>query len=381
MSSPSDQIVWKRSKAGQKEMMKETNNHHLHDHHYSSSKCKTEKKKASEATKRHSELVSYRALPEYMKDNEYILDYYRANWPLKAALYSLFRWHNETINVWTIYGVRMVDGNEFDAFTTNLGSPKQIYQVCVDSSLQRSFSVAQAMNVSHNSEDLYLATAALINLTERTPTEMLATASDMLASRWPFFVFLGGSMFCLLTSSTCHLFCCHSHHLNLLLLRFDYAGIAVMIVTSFFPPIFYIFQCNPVWQVVYLTGITTIGIFTVITLLTPSHSSKECRPFRALLFFLMGFSGIVPAIHALIVNWSEPRRFIALAYESAMALSYAVGTLFYVSRIPERWKPGLFDLAGHSHQIFHIFVILGALAHYGAALLFIDWRDTVGCSL
>ncbi|MBA0633132.1 hypothetical protein Godav_001780, partial [Gossypium davidsonii] len=46
-------------------------------------------------------LVSFKELPEYMKDNEFILNYYRANWPLKEALFSIFRWHNETLNVWT----------------------------------------------------------------------------------------------------------------------------------------------------------------------------------------------------------------------------------------------------------------------------------------
>lgn len=46
-------------------------------------------------------LVTYEELPGYMKDNEYILRYYRADWPLKQACRSLFQWHNETINIWT----------------------------------------------------------------------------------------------------------------------------------------------------------------------------------------------------------------------------------------------------------------------------------------
>uniref|UniRef100_A0A0V0H995 Putative ovule protein n=1 Tax=Solanum chacoense TaxID=4108 RepID=A0A0V0H995_SOLCH len=46
-------------------------------------------------------LISYQELPEYMKDNEFILNYYRANWPLKQAFFSIFSWHNETLNVWT----------------------------------------------------------------------------------------------------------------------------------------------------------------------------------------------------------------------------------------------------------------------------------------
>ena len=46
-------------------------------------------------------LLKFEELPEYMKDNEFILNHYRANWPLKQALFSLFQWHNETLNVWT----------------------------------------------------------------------------------------------------------------------------------------------------------------------------------------------------------------------------------------------------------------------------------------
>jgi adiponectin receptor len=57
-----------------------------------------------------------------------------------------------------------------------------------------------------------------------------------------------------------------------------------------------------------------------------------------------------------------------------MGILYATGAVFYVTRIPERWKPGAFDIAGHSHQIFHVFVVLGALAHTTATLVIIDFR-------
>ncbi|PKI79602.1 hypothetical protein CRG98_000077 [Punica granatum] len=234
-------------------------------------------------------------------------------------------------------------------------------------------------NVSYDSKDFNLAsTKNFIDLKHITPEEMKAMTS-LGATRWPFFVFLGGSMFCLLSSSTCHLFSCHSHHLNLLLLRMDYVGITIMIITSFFPPIYYIFLCDPHWQLIYLGGITAMGAFTIATLLSPTLSTGKFRAFRAMLFSSMGFFGIVPAVHACVVNWSNPQRPITLAYESAMALSYLTGTLFYVTRVPERWKPGWFDLAGHSHQIFHVFVIMGALTHYGATLVFLEWRDKVGC--
>lgn len=60
------------------------------------------KKKDEEADgRRKYSLLSYGELPEYMKDNEYILNHYRADWPLREAFFSLFRWHNESLNVWT----------------------------------------------------------------------------------------------------------------------------------------------------------------------------------------------------------------------------------------------------------------------------------------
>lgn len=51
--------------------------------------------------RREYRLVSYEELPEYMKENEFILNHYRSEWPLLHAFLSVFSWHNETINIWT----------------------------------------------------------------------------------------------------------------------------------------------------------------------------------------------------------------------------------------------------------------------------------------
>ncbi|KAL5985699.1 hypothetical protein ACLOJK_027686 [Asimina triloba] len=242
-----------------------------------------------------------------------------------------------------------------------------------DQRARGSFPIYAGAHDSENNSSIFLGQTALTDLE-------ISTISQPATARWPFFIFLAGSMFCLLSSSLCHLLGCQSHRCNLLLVRIDYVGIAVMIVASFFPPIYYIFQCDPHWQFVYLAGITTMGVATTITLLSPLHSSTAAfRAFRAGIFASMGLSGIIPAVHATIANWNEPMRNVTLAYEASMAVAYLVGAVFYVSRIPEKWKPGRFDLAGQSHQIFHVLVVLGALAHYGAVIVFLDWRDRVAC--
>lgn len=46
-------------------------------------------------------LVEYQKLPGYLRDNEYIVGYYRSEWPLKQIFLSIFSIHNETLNVWT----------------------------------------------------------------------------------------------------------------------------------------------------------------------------------------------------------------------------------------------------------------------------------------
>jgi len=199
--------------------------------------------------------------------------------------------------------------------------------------------------------------------------------------RWPRLVFMVGSMACLACSGISHLLACHSQCLNLFFWRLDYAGISIMIVSSFVPPIYYAFLCNPFSRLAYLSIISALGILVILTLLAPALSSPRFRPFRATLFLAMGFSGVVPAVHALVINWEHQACHLALGLEVAMGLAYAIGVGFYVTRVPERWKPGAFDIAGHSHQIFHVFVLVGALTHYAASNVLLDWRDGgAGCT-
>ncbi|KAL8158742.1 hypothetical protein V2J09_000279 [Rumex salicifolius] len=320
----------------------------------------------------------YEEIPEYMKDNEYIVKYYRVEWPLKHALFSLFQWHNETLNAWT----HLIGFLLFLALTivNFVPVPDAVHLF----GILRPFAEELNTNVSSRPTQLFVLTKAFLDLNETNVVTSAHFIGPFLpegtAPRWPFYVFLAGSMFCLFSSAVCHLFSCHSHHVNTLLLRIDFVGITTMIITSFFPPVYYVFLCSPRWQLVYLSGITLFGLLTIAALLTPTLSSGKCRAPRALLFCSMALLGLIPAVHACVVNWGNPKRSITLVYEVAMALSYLTGTAFYVSRVPERFKPGWFDLAGHSHQIFHVFVVLGAVAHYGAALVFLQWRDEVGCS-
>lgn len=47
------------------------------------------------------ELSEFHSLPDYIRDNEYILRHYRSDWPIPESLLSIFSIHNETLNIWT----------------------------------------------------------------------------------------------------------------------------------------------------------------------------------------------------------------------------------------------------------------------------------------
>ena len=81
-----------------------------------------------------------------------------------------------------------------------------------------------ARAAAHRADDAATAAAALLG-------------AHWPAPRWPALVFLAGAMTCLGTSAACHLFGCCAQHVAAAVWRADYAGIVVLIVASFVPPV------------------------------------------------------------------------------------------------------------------------------------------------
>jgi adiponectin receptor len=188
-------------------------------------------------------------------------------------------------------------------------------------------------------------------------------------------------MICLLTSASCHWFCCHCQSTNDVVWKLDYLAIAGLVCTSFFPPVYYAFMCTPHWRNLYLSAIVILSVATGVISLFPKFNHPTYQPLRAGVFSGMALSGIVPCFHKAAFLHPEPIAYRTTACELGMGLIYIAGAVVYAMKVPEKWLPGRFDIIGHSHQILHVLVVVGACLHYNTAWAYLTWREQESCSL
>jgi len=270
-------------------------------------------------------------LKEWQRDNEYILQGYRReqkSWRGCAA--SIFGYlHNETVNIHThLFGAALF-----------------LYFL---STYQR----------THFSEYISI------------------TFMDVAV----FAIFLVSAVFCLFSSAFFHTFNVHSKEVCLRCNAIDYAGIVVLIVGSFFPCIYYGFYCDPHLQTIYLLLIVHAGAGAAFIVLDPEYTKPTHRGARTKVFIALGLSAVIPVSHALIGHgYRKLLHEMGFAWLLLSAFLYISGAVLYAMRIPERLYPGKFDYFFASHQIFHVNVVLAALAHYACVLTaFNHWHSRAG---
>lgn len=63
--------------------------------------------------------------------------------------------------------------------------------------------------------------------------------------------------------------------------RLDYSGIAMLIMGSFVPPLYYGFYCSRVLKIVYMSVICSLGIMCIIVSLWSKFNTPKYRVLRA----------------------------------------------------------------------------------------------------
>ncbi|CAD6890425.1 unnamed protein product [Tilletia controversa] len=180
-----------------------------------------------------------------------------------------------------------------------------------------------------------------------------------------FASFFLGAVICLGFSATFHCCSCHSKRIAASFNKLDYIGIVFMIVGSFLPALHYGFYCHPQLQMHYTTMIVGLGGLAMYAVINPIYATPAYRPMRTAVFISLGLSAVFPVVHACAMyGYGTVSRIMGLSYVIASGAMYIVGACMYAARVPERFAPGRFDLLGASHQLFHVFILFAAFAHY-----------------
>lgn len=160
------------------------------------------------------------------------------------------------------------------------------------------------------------------------------TPNPFFISRWPIFVFLWSAVFCLLCSAIFHLFYPMSGASYKIFLRFDYAGINVLISGSTFPPLYYGMYCNLNLAIFYLGLISAIAVTLFTVSVFEWIHRDENRKIKALLFAGFGMFLLVPAMHMVLNEYvfgtEDKFSFVtSLPFVLGVAASYLSGLYTY----------------------------------------------------
>ena len=176
---------------------------------------------------------------------------------------------------------------------------------------------------------------------------------------WPLIAYLITAMFCLGSSTICHLCFVKSPRIAKIVCNLDYWGIALLFLGSTYPYISYKYACGPYifWRYIFISIIT---LFTIACMVITVKSAFMRPKNRALLFTAFGVSVLIPTVG--LNFWHDPKYTLQpdlVPFSWALPI-YIIGMIIYISKAPEKCsKSGRFDILGSSHQIFHCLVLFG----------------------
>jgi len=155
----------------------------------------------------------------------------------------------------------------------------------------------------------------------------------------------------------------------------DFAGITIIIMGSTTPPMYYGMFCEQLtfWRNLWLGLVYACCLIALSVSLNPKviNDRAESGKILAIAFVIAGLStlpGILFAAFMVEANYSLPVPYMVFILGGAF---YITGAVIYAKNWPEKGNRKTYDIFGNSHNIFHTFVLLGALAcFFGSIRIF-----------
>jgi hemolysin III len=197
---------------------------------------------------------------------------------------------------------------------------------------------------------LFAAVAALAGL-----VILLIIARDSLARQGSLLIY-GVSLVLMLSASATYHLVKGSPRCLAVLRRIDHVAIYLLIAGTYTPICYNLFGGFWKWGMLSLIwALALLGIITkVLFINTP-------RWFTASVYIAMGWLAVLALQEMLAVLPAG-----ALFWLLAGGLAYTMGAVVYITRILD-FVPGVFGF----HEVWHIFVILGAFFHFLVMLLYV----------
>ncbi|KAJ5110238.1 hemolysin-III related protein [Penicillium argentinense] len=174
---------------------------------------------------------------------------------------------------------------------------------------------------------------------------------------------LGSALLCLFLSTMYHTLLNHSSSVSRRCLQLDYVGILGLILGNLASGLHFGFYCAPTLRNVYWSMIACGCATTAVILLSPWFCDEEWRSLRLFSCIAIGLSAVAPISHAGYLWGYDYLLGIGVPYYLLEGVLLLVGCFVFRTRIPESFFPGQFDIWGHSHTLWHIFVVLSIVAH------------------
>ncbi|XP_012276803.1 progestin and adipoQ receptor family member 3 [Orussus abietinus] len=269
-------------------------------------------------------LLPYQDAPEYLQFNPYIRNGYRGYLSTKLCIESIFWWTNETINIWShIFGWMLFLG-------------LTLYDLCL-------------LNIHAPFGDKMLVALLLICFQA-----------------------------CMILSSLYHTFSCRSEKDYWCYLSFDLFGIALSLLAIYMSGVYYAFWCHKELQQFYLITVLLIFIIAMILQIPKLNVNGNVK---LIVFVSWAAYGVLPTLHWTLAMGGFENPMVRLLLPRVLGM-YAISGgafLIYLSKIPERFFPGLVDYVGSSHQWWHALVVLALYYWHNTGMLYVEYRMNHGC--
>lgn len=276
-----------------------------------------------------SKLVTEQELPEYRQTGFHITG--RVFRPTtKSTAYCFKSWffiHYDFLNIWS----HVIPGFAFFLVTLKLvlEETKTVVTGHTPSTLELSM---QAMNI---------------------------TAQGRLLDAILYPMYTGSATLTLGCSALYHTYACHSQNMYRCTLALDFAGIVVLTLGSYLPVLYYTYYCMPHIQLIAICIIAGYGTFMLILTQTPFFQNPANRTWHAILFTIYGMLSVIAFTHLFWhYGWVTMTKHFHILYIFYGGFAYIAGVILYIFRFPEKYKERTFDVIGHSHFLFHSFVVL-----------------------